>query len=103
MSMGLWVWLAGRKRLVGDNATLMFHDISTFSIGKTEAVKQDLMETLRLQDMFIKTVVETSTVREETLKDYITRKAEWFIPAAEAISMSLADGYYRTSDAEAGS
>ena len=29
-------------------------------------------------------------VKEETLKDYIIRKAEWYIPADEAIELKLA-------------
>ena len=28
MSMALWIWLAGEKRLVGELSTLMFHDLS---------------------------------------------------------------------------
>lgn len=32
-------------------ATLMFHDISTFAVDKTEGIKQELNEMLRLQQM----------------------------------------------------
>lgn len=94
MSMGLWIWLAGNKRLVGENSTLMFHDLSTFSYGKTEEIKQDLDEMVRLQQKLIKTIIDSSSIKEETLQDYITRRAEWFIPASESIALSLADGYY---------
>lgn len=95
MSMAFWIWLAGAKRLVGERATLMFHDISTFAVDKTEGIKQELTETLRLQKMLVSEIVGCSVVEEETLQDYITRKAEWYIPAAEAISLKLANGYYK--------
>lgn len=36
MSMALWVWLSGAKRLVGESAKLMFHDVSLFAYDKTE-------------------------------------------------------------------
>jgi nicotinamide-nucleotide amidase len=35
------------------------------------------------------------SVKQETLDDCINRKAEWYIPAEEAISLKLADGYYK--------
>lgn len=95
MSMGLWIYLAGHKRYVGENATLMFHDITTWVWDKTEAIKQELNEVLRLQKIICNEVTSTSLVKQETLDDYITRKAEWYIPADEAIKLKLADGYYK--------
>ena len=76
MSMALWIWLSGVKRLVGERAASMFHDISTFAVDKTEGIKQELNEMLRLQQMLISEIVGTSAVEEEKLQDYITRKAE---------------------------
>jgi ATP-dependent Clp protease protease subunit len=95
MSMGFWIYLAGHKRYVGENATLMFHDITTWVWDKTEAIKQELNEVLRLQKIICNEVTSTSMVKQETLDDYITRKAEWYIPADEAIKLKLADGYYK--------
>ena len=95
MSMGFWIWLAGAKRLIGERSTLMFHDLSAFAIDKTEGIKQELNEMLRLQEMLITDIVSGSLVKEETLRDYIMRKAEWYIPASDAISLKLAGGYYK--------
>lgn len=95
MSMGFWIYLAGHKRYVGENATLMFHDISTWIWDKSESIKQELNEILRLQKIICNEVINTSLVKQETLDDYITRKAEWYIPADEAIKLKLADGYYK--------
>ena len=95
MSMGLWIYLAGHKRFVGENATLMFHDISTVVWDKTEGIKQEVKEMERLQTMLSTHITSTSLVKQETLDDYITRKAEWYIPADEAIKLKLADGYYK--------
>ena len=95
MSMGFWIYLAGHKRYVGEHATLMFHDITTWVWDKTESIKQELNEVLRLQKIICNEVTSTSMVKQETLDDYITRKAEWYIPADEAIKLKLADGYYK--------
>ena len=48
--MALWVWLSGAKRFVGESATLMFHDVSLFAYDKTEGIKQELNEMIRLQE-----------------------------------------------------
>ena len=95
MSMGLWIWLAGSKRFIGKYSTLMFHDLSACVMDKTEGIKQELKEMQRLQEMLIADITESSLVTEDTLRDYILRKAEWYIPAEEAISLKLANGYYK--------
>lgn len=87
--------MAGTKRLVGEHATLMFHDVSTWVIGKTEELKQDLDESLRLSKMYCESITSVSMVKQETLDDYINRKAEWYIPADEAIKLKIANEYYK--------
>lgn len=94
MSMGLWVWLSGKKKLIGKNATLCFHGLSINASGKTEYLKQQTKEITRQQEMLIKEIINNSTVEEEILRDYILRKAEWYISADEAIELKLADEYY---------
>ena len=95
MSMAFWVWLAGTKRFVGELSTIMFHDLSTYIADSTEGIKQELNEMTRLQNMLISEIVEKSAIKEETLRDFITRKAEWYIPSDEAITLKLAAGYYK--------
>ena len=95
MSMGFWIYLAGHKRYVGEHTTLMFHDISTRVGDKSENLKQELNEVLRLQKIICNEITNTSLIKQETLDDYIIRKAEWYIPADEAIKLKLADGYYK--------
>ena len=95
MSMGLWIFLAGKKRLVGKNSTLMFHDVSTAMADKCEGIKCGLEESMRLRDMICETITSRSLVKQEVLDDYLNRKAEWFIPSKQAIDLKLADEYYK--------
>ena len=44
--------------------------------------------------IIIISIVITKNSKKE-LNDYITRKAEWYIPADEAIKLKMADGYYK--------
>lgn len=98
MSMGIFVFNAGHKRLIGEHATLMYHDvsISTGMNGEmTEGLKIELDEALRLQKMGSDFLMEYSLVKESILKDYINRKADWYISAEEAIRLKIADAYYK--------
>ena len=92
MSMGLWIWLSGHRRIIGKHGTLMFHDVSNWIVDKTAGIKQELDEMLRLQTMLTQEIVANSIITEEQLQDYIDRKAEWYIPAQGAIILELADG-----------
>ena len=93
--MALWVWLSGAKRFVRESATLMFHDVSLFAYDKTDGIKQELNEMIRLQEMLVSEIVGKPMIKEKTIRDYIIRKAEWYIPAIEAITLKLADKYYK--------
>ena len=94
MSMGLWIYLAGHKRFIGKNSTLMYHDVTKFVQDKLEGLDQELNEGRRLSKMYCDIITSKSSVKQEILDDYIERKAEWYIPAARAIELGLADGYY---------
>ena len=96
MSMGIFIFNAGHKRLIGEHATLMYHDVSLHLDNEmTEGIKIELAEGLRLQKMGIQFLTEYSLVEESVINDYINRKANWFIPAEEAIRLKIADAYYK--------
>ena len=96
MSMGIFIFNGGHKRLIGEHATLMYHDVSLHLDNEmTEGIKIELAEGLRLQKMGIQFLTEYSLVEESVINDYINRKANWFIPAEEAIRLKIADAYYK--------
>lgn len=96
MSMGIFIFNAGHKRLIGEHATLMYHDVSLHLDNEmTEGIKIELAEGLRLQKMGIQFLTEYSLVEESVINDYINRKADWFIPAEEAVRLKIADAYYK--------
>lgn len=95
MSGGLLIFMAGKKRFIGENATLMFHDVAGWVNDKTEGMKQELEESKRLSKMYCNIITDNSLVKQDTLDDYITRKAEWYISAKEAIDLEIAHEYYK--------
>lgn len=100
MSAALQIWLAGHKRFVSKNSTLLFHDISSGGCTcKTEDIRQDLKECERLREIFIGEIIEKSTkVTREMLDEVIKSRTDWYIPADEAIELGLANHYYTRED-----
>ena len=45
--------------------------------------------------MYCNIITHNSLVKQDTLDDYITRKAEWYISAKEAIDLEIAHEYYK--------
>lgn len=96
MSMGIFIFISGHKRIIGEHATLMYHDVSLHPVeDKLEGIKNDIEEGNRLSDMGAKMLTDCSLVTQETLDDYRKRKAEWYISAEEAIRLKIADEYYK--------
>lgn len=95
MSGGLLIYMAGKKRFIGENATLMFHDVTWGAHDKTEGVKQELEESKRISKMYCNIITSNSLVKQETLDNFIMRKAEWYISAEEAIDLKIANEYYK--------
>lgn len=64
-----------------------------------EHKKRTLLLSYRISQGSVKgimdSVLEINTDDSEKEEIYITRKAEWYIPASEAISLKLANSYYK--------
>ena len=94
MSAGLWIFTAGARRLVGANATLMFHDVTTWVHDKTRGVQQELEEAKRLSEKYCDAIIAVSRIAPADLEHSINTKSEWYIPAEKAVSLKLADEIY---------
>lgn len=96
MSMGIFIFISGHKRIIGEHATLMYHDVSLHPVeDKLEGIKNDLEEGVRLSDMGTKLLLDNSLVTQDKVDDYRKRKADWYISAEEAIKLKIADEYYK--------
>ena len=92
MSMGFWIWLYGTKRYVGENSTLMYHEVACFIWDKLEGIKIEVKELERLQTLFDNRIKEISLITQDKLNEYRTTKSEWYIIPKEAIQYQLATG-----------
>ena len=92
MSMGLWIFIHGNKRYIGERATLMYHDISFWSDNSLEYVKDDLAQLEKMRNLSYSDFELLTNVPIEKLKEVIAYRKEWYLNAHEAIQYEIADG-----------
>lgn len=89
-SMGGILLQAGDNRVMGANAYLMIHEISTLGLGKVSDIEDELELCKRLQKRLLGILAErsTMTVREIERK---WRKTDWWLSAHDALDLKFAD------------
>ena len=95
MSCGAVLLACGEKghRYVSKNATVMIHDVSSFSEGKSEEIKSDAAETERLQKQFYK-MLDTKCERKDGYFDKLVfnkGRSNLYLDAEQCIKHGLAD------------
>ena len=84
--------VAGHKRFAYANSTILLHSVSAMLAGKSEELKDDVEETLRLNEIINGIFIERTQVTAEQLHEKDKYKKDWWIPAREALSLGIIDG-----------
>jgi ATP-dependent Clp endopeptidase proteolytic subunit ClpP len=95
MSCGAVLLACGTKghRYISPNATVMIHDVSSFSEGKSEEIKSDAAETERLQKMFYK-ILDKECERKDGYFDKLVfnkGRSNLYLDAEQCLKHVLAD------------
>jgi ATP-dependent Clp protease protease subunit len=95
MSCGAVLLACGTKghRYISPNATVMIHDVSSFSEGKSEEIKSDAAETDRLQKMFYK-ILDKECERKDGYFDKLVfnkGRSNLYLDAEQCLKHGLAD------------
>ncbi|HZQ29087.1 MAG TPA: Clp protease ClpP [Acidimicrobiales bacterium] len=89
-SMGAVLLQAGTKRVIGQNAFLLIHEVSHLSSGRVSELEDSVEFTKRLQKRLLVILADRSTLTEKDIQRRWARK-EWWVDAAEAVELGLAD------------
>jgi len=95
MSCGAVLLACGTKghRYISPNATVMIHDVSSFSEGKSEEIKSDAAETERLQKMFYK-ILDKECERKDGYFDKLVfnkGRSNLYLDADQCVKHGIAD------------
>lgn len=95
MSCGVVLFACGTEgyRYITEDATLMIHDVSSWTGGKNSEIQEGARETERLNEKIYEILSENSSKSKKWYNKKINKKgrADWFIEPEEAIEIGLAD------------
>jgi ATP-dependent Clp protease, protease subunit len=99
MSCGAVLFSCGKEghRYMGPNATVMIHDVSSWSQGKCEEVVADASEVQRLNQLVYQLMAKNCGHKDfNHFYDEISRRrgADWYLTAEECMSHKLANHTY---------
>lgn len=89
-SMGAVLLQAGDRRVIGQNAFLLIHEVSHLSAGKVSEMADGVEFTRRLQGRLLDILSDRSTLTAREIQRRWTRK-EWWLAADEAVGLGFAD------------
>lgn len=91
MSMGLPIYLAGHKRVLGKFATLLYHELRGGAHGTRQEVKRLDKEYDRLQKLYDDYIISKTKVTQEILDDHQERVSDWYIGLEDAKKYEMFD------------
>lgn len=84
MSMGLLILLCGKHRSIHQYGTIMYHELSSSMSDKLEEQKRNIAESIRLQKLLDKIVLQRSKLKKTTLDQIKKIAADLYITAKQA-------------------
>jgi ATP-dependent protease ClpP protease subunit len=89
-SMGGILLQAGDKRLVGDNAHMLIHEVSSLGIGKVSELEDEVKFMKGLQNRALAILAERSTLTKKQIENRWRRK-DWWLDSEETVKLGFAD------------
>lgn len=89
-SMGGVLLQAGDKRIVGRNAHVLIHEVSSVGFGKLSEMEDEVKFCKRLQERLLDILADRSTMSKRQIRTKWKRK-DWWLDAKETVSLGFAD------------
>lgn len=89
-SMACILLQAGDKRVMGDNAYILIHEVSSGSIGKVSEMEDETKFAKRLNQRLYDILARRSKVKRRTIESRAKRR-DWWLDPDEALKLGLCD------------
>jgi ATP-dependent Clp protease, protease subunit len=86
-----FVLQAADRRIIGANAMILIHQVSSGTSGKLASMKDSIAYSQKLQDQFIKVLVSRSRLTARLIHSRIDSGQDWWLDAQEALKLGLVD------------
>ena len=93
MSAGTLMLASGTKgrRKLGRHCRVMIHSVNGGQVGDLHNLKNELEQTVSLQDSYIQAMSDETKLSKRQIRDLIDRKVNVYLTAEQAIEYGLAD------------
>ena len=93
MSAGTLLVAAGTKgkRKLGKHCQVMIHSVNGGSIGELHNLENEMEQIKNLQDMYIQTLSNETSMTKRQIQTLINRKVNVYLSSEEAVEKGLAD------------
>ena len=95
MSMGLLIFLMGHQRYAAKNVTFMYHSVAGHIADKIAGMRQEINELPRVNDVCSNLITQKTKIKKAKLQGYIDSKSDWYFNASDAITMGVAQSFYK--------
>lgn len=85
------IFVACDKRIMYQNGTLLYHQLSTGGYGKLVDMIDDVNESIRLQEVMEDIVLDCTGISEDKLEEVKMLKQDWILTAEEAFELKIVD------------
>jgi ATP-dependent Clp endopeptidase proteolytic subunit ClpP len=89
-SMGGILLQAGDSRVIGPNAHLLIHEVSSFGVGKISEIEDELKFMKKLQDRCVGILASKSSMSKRQIETK-WKKKDWWLDAEETVKLGFAD------------
>ena len=91
MSCGFLIAIHGHERIAYPNATMMYHQVSSYAEGKISDMMQDAQEGTRLQERIERMTLSKTKITKARLRKVYETKTDWYIPVSMALRLGVVD------------
>jgi|10_taG_2_1085330.scaffolds.fasta_scaffold02458_3 ATP-dependent Clp protease protease subunit len=93
MSAGVLILASGTKgnRKIGKNTRLMLHSLQGGTAGAFPNMKADIAMMQKMQNMYINSLAETTSLSYRELKKIVSRRTDTYLTAEDALEMGIVD------------
>lgn len=90
MSMGAMIFIAGHKRYIHKNATIMIHQLLSGAFGELKNIEERVESLDELNSILFKIIRKRTNVSKKKLKEIKNLKRDWFIIGKKNIKLGIA-------------
>lgn len=91
MSCGFMIAIHGHHRRIHENATLMYHQVSSKVGGTAKDIEEEVIEVKRLQEKIEHMTKAHTKITSKQLEAVYKKKKDWYLDAHEAVKWGCAD------------